>query len=125
MQVCWYFGAGRFLGEGPAPQIGFLWPVMAPVCALLSDLRRPPNVADSTFGTFRLQRRCGTDWKTTANLVSLHRQIGIGRTDSRKKNGLNSNLSVKPIDEGLYLEQPFDEREVRDSECLVYYRGII
>ena len=29
-------------------------------------------------------------------------------------------LSVKPIDEGLYLEQPFDEREVRDSECLVY-----
>ena len=22
--------------------------------------------------------------------------------------------------EGLYLEHPFDEREVRDSECLVY-----
>ena len=73
VQVCWYFGAGRFLGEGPAPQIGFLWPVMAPVCALLSDLRRPPNVADSTFGTFRLLRRCGTDWITMANLVSLHR----------------------------------------------------
>ena len=29
-------------------------------------------------------------------------------------------LSVKPVDEGLYLEQSFDEREVRDSECLVY-----
>ncbi|MBQ4289983.1 MAG: hypothetical protein II719_02195, partial [Clostridia bacterium] len=26
----------------------------------------------------------------------------------------------KPIDDGLDLEQPFDEREVRDSECLVY-----
>ena len=29
-------------------------------------------------------------------------------------------LSVDLINEGLYLEQPFDEREVRDSECLVY-----
>ena len=29
-------------------------------------------------------------------------------------------LSVELINEGLYLEQPFDEREVRDSECLVY-----
>ena len=28
-------------------------------------------------------------------------------------------LSVKPIDEGLDLEQPFKESEVRDSECLV------
>ncbi len=30
-------------------------------------------------------------------------------------------LSVKLIDEGLYMEQSFDERKVRDSECLVYY----
>ena len=29
-------------------------------------------------------------------------------------------LSVELIHEGLYLEQPFDEREVRDSERLVY-----
>ena len=34
---------------------------------------------------------------------------------------MNSPISVKPIDDGLDLEQPFDEREVRDSECLVYY----
>ena len=27
--------------------------------------------------------------------------------------------------EGLYLEHPFDERVVRDSECLVYYQGKI
>ena len=33
---------------------------------------------------------------------------------------MNSPISVKPIDDGLDLEQPFDEREVRDSECLVY-----
>ena len=38
---------------------------------------------------------------------------------------INSNLSVKPVDKGLYLEQPFDEREVRDPEGVVYYRGII
>ena len=37
----------------------------------------------------------------------------------------HSLFSDKNISEGLYLEQPFDEREVRDSECLVYYRGII
>ena len=36
---------------------------------------------------------------------------------------MNSPISVKPIDDGLDLEQPFDEREVRDSECLVYNRG--
>ena len=34
-------------------------------------------------------------------------------------------LSVELIDKGLDLKQPFKEREVRDSECLVYYRGII
>jgi hypothetical protein len=33
---------------------------------------------------------------------------------------MNSPISVKPIDDGLDLEQPFDERAVRDSECLVY-----
>ena len=26
--------------------------------------------------------------------------------------------------EGLYLEHPFDERVVRDSECLVYYKRV-
>ena len=35
----------------------------------------------------------------------------------------NSNLSVKPVDKGLYLEQPFDEREVRDLERLLLENG--
>jgi hypothetical protein len=26
--------------------------------------------------------------------------------------------------EGLYLEHPFDERVVRDSECSVYYKRV-
>ena len=37
----------------------------------------------------------------------------------------HSLFSDKNISEGLYLEKPLDEREVRDLECLVYYRGYI
>jgi hypothetical protein len=49
--------------------------------------------------------------------------LGGGGFEEKKQ--VNSILSVKPIYEGLDMEQPFKEREVRDSEGLVYYRGII
>ena len=32
----------------------------------------------------------------------------------------HSLFSDKNISEGLYLEKPLDEREVRDLECLAY-----
>ena len=49
-------------------------------------------------------------------MSSCHHPI----SDDKSKYKYNSSLSVQIINERLDLKQPFDERQVRDSECLVY-----
>ena len=49
-------------------------------------------------------------------MSSCHHPI----SDDKSKYKYNSSLSVQIINERLDLKQSFDERQVRDSEGLVY-----